>query len=504
MQILRAYLRFGTIVLAGCVGVSSCRKPKEAVKSQLESAGYQITPADWFRAASENQTEVLRKFTAGGFDPKTTDAKGNTALHAAATHGAKDAARYLLDKRLDVDTPGETSRTPLMCAVLADQSAMANWLISQGADPKKKDAEGFTPLMLATRENKPRALAEVALHDKEELDAALLVASITGNRDCIDVLTSYGASVYARTDDDRTPLMLAAENGREEAAALLLELGASRFSTDQQGRTAAEIATGAGHPEIAEMITRGSQAIALESDDATGEEMNADLARKPAPVDKETNALDGDDTLAEIRANRAAKPVSLNGAILSETIAVSSATAVGSAGRASEKEHAEQTATLSPLVMRHYRERELPITLTGVSGDTAVFRIVGRTSPETRVETGGMIPGTTLQVIRAHRRMEHSKVSPDSTTEISVVNVCDTGTGATREWTAGRPATARDPVALVEDAATGKRYTAVAGQKFRSGDGTEYTVTDVRPNQIVIEETATGATHTLPLRSTRG
>ena len=69
---------------------------------------------------------------------------------------------------------------------------------------------------------------------------------------------------------------------------------------------------------------------------------------------------------------------------------------------------------------------------------------------------------------------------------------------------AGVPAGAHDPVALVEDAATGKRYTAVPGQRFKSAGGAQFIVSDVRPDQMVIEDAATGAVQTIPLRGPRG
>jgi hypothetical protein len=100
--------------------------------------------------------------------------------------------------------------------------------------------------------------------------------------------------------------------------------------------------------------------------------------------------------------------------------------------------------------------------------------------------------------------MEDSKLNLGRPTEVSVVEVRDTATGVSREWISGVPASAHDPVALVEDATTGQRYTATPGQRFKSADGTEFVVSDVRPNQIVIEDAATKAVRTLPLRGPRG
>jgi hypothetical protein len=100
--------------------------------------------------------------------------------------------------------------------------------------------------------------------------------------------------------------------------------------------------------------------------------------------------------------------------------------------------------------------------------------------------------------------MKDSKLNLGKPMEVSVVEVRDNSTGTTRDLISGVPASAHDPVALVEDASSGRRYTATPGQRFKSKDGAEFIISDVRPNQIVIEDAASGATQTIPLRGPRG
>jgi hypothetical protein len=154
--------------------------------------------------------------------------------------------------------------------------------------------------------------------------------------------------------------------------------------------------------------------------------------------------------------------------------------------------------------MRHYREREIPVQVRNVEGETAVLHIVGTHSREVKVRSGETIPGSRLVVLRVLRRMENSKLNLGQATEVSVVEVRDSTTGTTREWISGVAASAHDPVALVEDSATGQRYTASPGQRFKSADGAEFIISDVRPNQLVIEEVASGTVQTIPLRGPRG
>ena len=366
-----------------------------------------------------------------------------------------------------------------MAAVIADQTAMVRWLLRQGADPKLKDKDGFRPLMLAVREGKPGSVAELAAYDREDLDPALLMAALVGRADVIDALTNFGASVYARMEDGRTPLMIAAENGHADAAKLLLDIGASRFTTDPDGRTAADIATAAGHPDIAALISR--------------DPLPADLTLDtPAEIAGSMDALvDRAVVKSSGSAPKLAASIPIEGERLGKAVA-------------NQATPGDEPFSMPPLVMRHYREKEVPIHVRTVQGETATVTIAGAANRDVKLRAGDLIPGSKLVVVRVRRRMEDSKVNLGKPSEISVVEVRDGSTGKTREWISGVPSNAHDPVALVEDASTGKRYIAAPGQHFKAADGTEYLISEVRPNQMVIKDIASGSVRTIPLRGPRG
>jgi hypothetical protein len=106
-------------------------------------------------------------------------------------------------------------------------------------------------------------------------------------------------------------------------------------------------------------------------------------------------------------------------------------------------------------------------------------------------------------VVDIRRKLETSKVHPEDPIEVVVVQVQDELTGIRREWRSGLATSAHDPLALVEDPATGRRYIAAPGQRFSGADGTGFIIRDVRPGQLVVED-AEGSVHTLPLRGPRG
>ena len=484
----------GVVVVAFVISAPACRKPADAVKSDLKQAGYQLTTEDWFRASRSNEVSALKKFVSSGFNPDTRDAAGDTALHAAASAGAKDSADFLLDRGVAVDVKGADDRTPLMSAVLAGESAMTAWLLKQGATPTARDKEDFTPLMLAVRSDKPGCVAELAPYSRDQLDAAILLAALEGHAKVIDTLTNYGASVYARMEDGRTPLMVAAQNGHMESVKLLLEIGSSRLSANVSGFTASQLAVEAGHKEIAALLDRDPlpDEIALESPEDVAKSMDAFVqsAYKESGA-PETGGAEQSPSVSAV--------TSISGATISKIAAKQ-----GDASNSTSQPHAAQDARLPALAMRHYTERELPIQVRSVEGDTATFEIIGTKHREIKIRTGETIPDTPLVVVRVQRRIEDSKLSLGQPVEISVVEVKDSRNGASREWIVGLPSSSRDPVALIEDAATGRRYTAIAGQRFKSEDGGEFLISEVRPNQIVIKDMASGAVSTLPLRGPRG
>lgn len=489
------------VTAAACIFATlpACTKGrKEAVRSDLKEAGYELTPDAWFRASRDNDVAALGNFVAGGFGKDTRDAAGDTALHAAAAAGAKDAAKFLLDRGIPVDVRGADERTPLMAAVIAGQPEMTAWLLRQGANPQLKDKDGFKPIMLAVREGGAGSVPELAAYDREDLEPALLMAALLGRTREIDALTNYGASVYARMDDGRTPLMLAAENGHMDTVKLLTDIGASRFTEDEAGRTAADHALAADHPEIADFLSRDPvpAEMALENPEELAAVMDsyvdeAQAGEPLAQVADEVSPAPGESAHGETAVVKSRpRAVSLQGATIGKTSAGPAATAAD-----------EETP---PLVMRLFRKREMPVTVKSVRGETAVFTLSGKSPREVEVKTGGTIPGSQLVVVNVRRRIEDSKVSSDGSREISVVSVRDASTGATREWIAGLPAESHEPVALVEDAATGRRYLASPGQRFTGADGDEFVVSDVRPTQMVIRNATTGEVRTIRLRGPRG
>src|SRR5690606_36305418 len=77
----------------------------------------------------------------------------------------------------------------------------------------------------------------------------------------------------------------------------------------------------------------------------------------------------------------------------------------------------------SGLVMRSFRQKELPLRVETVASDRATIRIAGSSSRE--VAVGQSIPGTTLQVVQVDRRLRETKENEGRPVEVSILEVED-------------------------------------------------------------------------------
>ena len=107
-----------------------------------------------------------------------------------------------------------------------------------------------------------------------DIDESLLNAAAGGDTITVKALLSDDASIEAKDQNDRTPLILAAENGHSETVAFLIEAGAeidARFTASVPAMpplrdfTALTIVTISGHYDVAELLIRaGADPRALE------------------------------------------------------------------------------------------------------------------------------------------------------------------------------------------------------------------------------------------------
>jgi len=134
----------------------------------LEHAGYQ---ADFQELGTNPSAEkfLVSLAVAGLLDPNFGDKHGTTPFILAVKHNMIDHIEYLVRERypnsyvfeVDVDQADKTGMTPLMWAVATDNLYAAQVLMNAKANPKLKNAQGYTAIQLA----KSRELEFISIID---------------------------------------------------------------------------------------------------------------------------------------------------------------------------------------------------------------------------------------------------------------------------------------------------------------------------------------------------
>jgi ankyrin repeat protein len=102
-------------------------------------------------AALRNDIEAAQDSLQAGDAPDLEDVEGFTPLHFAAQEWSVEVAELLLDHGARVDATNRYGNTPLWVAVFNSRGRgeLIRLLREQGADPRKENTSGQTPLKLA-------------------------------------------------------------------------------------------------------------------------------------------------------------------------------------------------------------------------------------------------------------------------------------------------------------------------------------------------------------------
>jgi ankyrin repeat protein len=177
---------------------------------------------DFFKSIELDNVQLLRPLLAAGFDPNTTDDRGNPGLLVAVRDGSFEAAELLLSaKQIQIDRANSVGETALMMAALRGHASWVGRLLDRGAAINRT---GWTPLHYAASGPEPKVLT---------------------------LLLERGAQLEASSANGTTPLMMAAGYGAMDGADLLLARGADPRRRNARGLNAADFARRAGRDALA-------------------------------------------------------------------------------------------------------------------------------------------------------------------------------------------------------------------------------------------------------------
>ena len=167
-----------------------------------------------------------------------------TRLADAAMRRDTAAVKALLDRKADLDAPGQDGTPALHWLVQYNDFDTARLLIRAGADVTKPNRYGVTPLYLAASQGNAamiRLLLEAGA-DPNSADptgeTTLMTAAQTGSVDAVKALLDQGARIDARDQAfQQTALMFGVRGNHPDVVRLLVERGADVNAKTRVGDT---------------------------------------------------------------------------------------------------------------------------------------------------------------------------------------------------------------------------------------------------------------------------
>src|SRR5690606_17116641 len=194
-----------------------------------------------------------------GADPFAASASGDPPLSLAVRLGWMRLLERLVDCGVDLDARDGHGMTALhLCAALSREAAL-KLLVSRGASPAVRAADGQTPLPISLSGGR-RDLADWLdwrgwpLPGRALRDTDLPAAAIVGDTDAVRRLLDLGMAVDTVDVQGCSALLRAAGGGHRETVELLLERGADPQQAAHTGATPLSAAVSMRQGEIVERL----------------------------------------------------------------------------------------------------------------------------------------------------------------------------------------------------------------------------------------------------------
>ncbi|MDU8946650.1 ankyrin repeat domain-containing protein [Ovoidimarina sediminis] len=218
-----------------------------------------------------NKAAVLEAVAASQ-DVNETDFFLGAPLHVAVVEERPEMVRILLEAGAEIDAPSELeARTALHLAADVGDEEMVLLLLQEGADPHAVDRSGKQAIHLATISGHSEVVANllsagVMVDSREpgEGMTPLLIASLQGEVELVELLVSAGADIEATNATGRTPFFFStsmesfANVGDDKLIRYFAERGVELAPEDNAGITPLQWARSRNVPiydEIAEILT---------------------------------------------------------------------------------------------------------------------------------------------------------------------------------------------------------------------------------------------------------
>lgn len=185
----------------------------------------------------------------------------NKLFRAIENNNRSTVTKYL-EQGINPNTLDRHGYTPLMMAIRNESLPMAELILGAGADTKIRNQYNETAIMLASYHGQTEIVKQLYLHGAA-IDHAgwnpLLYAATNGHYETIRFLLSMGADINAAADNGTTALMMAVRGHHPKTVRLLLEKGANPDIQNDAGDTALDWALKRNHQALAKLLKQHGQ-----------------------------------------------------------------------------------------------------------------------------------------------------------------------------------------------------------------------------------------------------
>lgn len=172
----------------------------------------------------------------------------------------------------EIDLPDVNNRTPLLWAAWRGDIKKVRVLLELGADPNKKDLEGYSPLAKAAQAGHfecVRALVEggATVNTKTVWDVHLISPTVSNGLRIAEYLLAHGSTATAPSHRGWTPLHCACYCGATSIVSLLLKHGVDIDIQNELGDSPVMVAAQIGHDDITCLLIDMGARLDFQSND---------------------------------------------------------------------------------------------------------------------------------------------------------------------------------------------------------------------------------------------
>jgi len=203
----------------------------------LASGAQAANPKDYWVYVANDNVAAVKDLLASGFDPNTRSPNQQTGLIQATRDGAWQVFDVLLAApKINVNAANQYNETPLMYVALIGDLPRVKALVAKGA---KVNKDGWTPLHYAAVKARS-AVAKFLLENgalpnelTPEGDTALILAVRADSVETVQVLINGGADPSFSNLKAQDAIDVARSRGKEDLAKALEKIVANRKQKQQ-------------------------------------------------------------------------------------------------------------------------------------------------------------------------------------------------------------------------------------------------------------------------------